>query len=117
MLQEACELTDGALVPDDTVRNAAVGTNAGVAADENVLLHLAAVSQADSGAPVHVVTRVSAATPLLVREVRLGREGIEPTAHKVRRHRVVHQQVGYTDTVAIFSDMDVDLIAEDLQRQ
>lgn len=84
MLLLACELTDGAVITDDTVRDAAVGTDACVAADENILLHLAAVSQADPRTTVHIVARVSAGTPLLVCEVGLGRYGIEPSPHKIR---------------------------------
>ena len=110
------QLTYGAVVTDDTVRNITVCTNAGVAANENVLLHLAAVAQTDSGASVDVVARIRTAPSLLVDEVGLRGERIDPSPHQVRRHRVIHEKVGYSDTVAILCDMHVYLVAQDLKQ-
>ena len=80
----ASKFTYNAIVADDTVRNVTVSTDAGVTANENVLLHLAAVTQADSGPSVDIVARVGAAPSLLVREVRFGGERVDPPSHKVR---------------------------------
>lgn len=77
------ELTYGATVTDDTVGNVTVSTNARVAADKNILLHLAAVSQADPRPSVDIVPRVCAAPSLLVREVSLRGERVDPPPHKV----------------------------------
>ena len=104
-------LTYGAVVTDDTVINVAVGTDAGVAADENVLLHLAAVAQADSGSSVDVVARIRAASSLLVDEVGLGGERVDPPPHEVRRHRVIHEKVGHSDAVTVLGDVHVYLVA------
>lgn len=77
------ELTYGATVTDDTVRNVTVSTNASVAANENILLHLATVAQADPRPSVDIVARVCAASSLLVREVSLWGERVDPPPHKV----------------------------------
>ncbi|TNN53626.1 hypothetical protein EYF80_036200 [Liparis tanakae] len=104
------ELTYGAVVPDDAVVNVTVGADAGVGADEDVLLHLAALAQADSGPSVDVVARIRAAPPLLVDEVRLGGERVDPPPHEVRRHRVVHEEVGHADAVTVL----VEVVGEEL---
>lgn len=108
------ELTNGAVVANDAVGDAAVGTYASVAAYKNVFHHLAAVTQADPGSPVDVVARVGAAASLLVREVGLRGKGVKPSTHEVRRHGIVHEQVGNSDAVAVLGDVHVNLIAEDL---
>lgn len=82
----ARELTYDAVVTNDTVRDVTVGTDAGITADKNVLLHLAAMAQADTRRPVDIVARVCAAMSLLVCEVGFGGQGIDPPPHKVRRH-------------------------------
>ena len=69
------------------------------------------MAQADSRAPIDVVARVCADSSLLVREVGLGGEGVNPSPHKVGRHRIIHEQVGYADTVAVLGDMNVYLVA------
>ena len=91
-----------------------VGPDAGAAADQDVLHHLASVAQAHAGAAVHVVARVRAWRVLAVREVGLGRERVDPAADQVRGHRVVHEQVGDTGAVAVLGDVHVDLVAQDL---
>lgn len=78
------ELTYGAVVTNDSVRDATICTDAGVTANKNVLHHLAAVAEADSRSPIDVVARVRATAPFLVREVGLGREGVDPPPHQVR---------------------------------
>lgn len=95
--------------------NAAVSPNAGITANEDVLLHLAAVAQTDTSASVNVVTRVSAAPFLLVREVGLRSEWVKPPPHEVRRHRVVHKEVGHSDSVAIVDDIHVYVVSQDLR--
>lgn len=105
------ELTYDAVVTDDAVINVTVSTDASVTADENVLHHLAAVAQADSRSSVDVVARIRAASSLLVNEVSLWSERVHPSAHKVRRHRIVHEKVGHPDTVTILGDMHVYLVA------
>lgn len=109
------ELTYGAAVADDAVRNATVGADAGVAANQNVLLHLAAVAQADSRASVDVVARVGAALPLLVCEVGLGGDRVDPPPHNIRRHRIIHEEVGHAGAVAVPGDVHVDLVAQNLE--
>ena len=91
-----------------------VGPDAGAAADQDVLHHLAPVAQAHAGAPVHVVARVCARRALSVREVGLRRERVDPAADQVRGHRVVHEQVGDPSAVAVLGDVHVDLVAQDL---
>lgn len=109
------ELTYGATVTDDAVRNATVGADASVAANENVLFHLAALAQTDSGPSVDVVARVRAALSLLVCEVGLRGDRVDPPPHNIRRHRIVHEEVGHTDAVAISGDMHVYLVAQNLK--
>ena len=111
------QLTYGAVVTDDAVRNVTVGPDAGVTADENVLLHLAALAQADSGPSVDVVARERAAPSLLVCEVSLRGERVDPPPHQVRRHRVIHEQVGHSNTVTILGDMHVYLVSQDLKQE
>lgn len=60
------------------------------------------------------MARVCAAPPLLVREVGLGGEGVDPATNHVRRHRVIHEQVGHSGAVTVVGDMHVYLIAQDL---
>ncbi len=110
------ELTYGAVVTDDTVRNVTVGADARVTADEDVLLHLAAVAQADSRPSVDVVARIRAAPSLLVNEVGLGGERVDPPPHEVRRHRVIHEEVGHSDTVTVLGGMHVYLVSQNLNR-
>lgn len=83
-------------------------------ANQNILLHLAAVAQADSGPSVDVMARVCAAPPLLVSEVGLWGDWVDPPPHKVRRHRVVHEEVGHADAVTIFGNMHVYLVTQNL---
>lgn len=109
-------LTYGAVVADDTVRNVTVSADASVTANENVLLHLAAVAQADSGPSVDVVARIRAAPSLLVDEVGLGGERVDPPPHEVRRHRIIHEKVGHSDTVTILGGVHVYLVAQNLNR-
>lgn len=94
-----------------------VGTDAGIKANKHILLHLAAVAQADAGPPVDVVARIGAAESLLVCEVGLGREGIDPPSHEIRRHRVIHEQVRHSDTVTILSDVHVNLVTQNLNAE
>lgn len=108
------DFTDGAVVPDDAVRNVTVGADARVVADQNVLLHLAAVAQADSGPSVDVVAGIRAAPPLLVGEVGLWSDRVDPPPYQVRRHRVVHEKVGHSDAVTVFGDVHVYLVPQNL---
>lgn len=110
------ELTYGAIVTDDTVGNVTVSADASVAANENVLFHLAAVAQADSRPSVDVVARIRAAPSLLVDKVGLGGERVDPPPHEVRRHRVIHKKVGHSDAVTILGGMHVYLVAQNLSR-
>lgn len=113
----ASEHTYGAVVTDDAVGDVTVGADAGVTANEDVLLHLAAVAQADPRASVDIVARVCAASSFLVCEVRLGGEGVNPPPHEVRRYRVIHKQIGHSDTVPVPGDVHVYLVARDLNRK
>lgn len=115
LLDMQLELTYGAAVADDAVRNATVGADASVAANQNVLLHLAAVAQTDSGASVDIVARVRAALSLLVREVGLRGDRVDPPPHNIRRHRIIHEEVGHPDAVAVWGDMHVYLVAQNLK--
>lgn len=83
-------------------------------ADQNVLLHLAAVAQADSGPSVDVVAGIRAAPPLLVSEVGLWSDRVDPPPYEVRRHRVVHEQIGHSDAVTVFGDVHVYLVPQNL---
>ena len=94
-----------------------VGPDAGVSTNQNVLLHLAAVPQADLGAPIDVMAGVGTPLPLLVCEVRLGGEGIDPAAYHVRGDGVVHLQVGHACSIAILCYIQVDLVAQNLERE
>lgn len=114
LLDMGLELTDGATATDDTIGNATVGADASVAANENVLFHLAAVAQTDSRPSVDIVARVGAALSLLVREVGLRGDRVHPPPHNIRRHRIIHEEVGHTDAVAISVDMHVYLVAQNL---
>lgn len=77
------EFTYGAVFPDDAVRNITVGADACVVADQNVLFHLATVAEADSGPSVHIVAGIRAAPPLLVSEIGLWSDGVNPPPYQV----------------------------------
>lgn len=75
--------TYGTFRPNDTIGDNAVGSNAGVSSNQNILLHLTAVPKTDPWASVHIVSGVGVVLALLVGEVGLWGEGIDPAADHV----------------------------------
>lgn len=75
------------------------------------------MAQADPGPSVDVVAGKRAASSLLVDEVSLGGERVDPPPHEVRRHRVVHEEVGHSDPVTILGGMHVYLVAQNLKQE
>lgn len=107
-------LTYPTVLPNNTVGDGAVAANDRSLPDEHVLLQHAVVAEAHIHPSVNVVFRVGVTLVLVISEVHLWSERINPAPDDVRAHSFVHQQVAYMSTILFCCYMHMDLVPQDL---
>lgn len=107
-------LTYPAVLPDNAVFYGAVAADDRSLPNEDVLLQHAAVAQADIHPSVNVVFRMGVTLILVIGEVHLWSQRINPAPDDVRAHSFVHLQVAYMGTVLFCRYVHMDLVPEDL---
>lgn len=108
-------LTYPTVLPYNTVRYGAVAADDGSLPNEHVLFQHAAVTKANIHPPVNVVFGMGVTLVLIISEVHLRSQRINPASDDVRAHSFVHQQVAYMSTILFCRYMHVDLVPQDLE--
>lgn len=107
-------LTYPTVLPNDAVGDGAVAANDCSLPDEHVLFQHTAMAKAHIHPSVNVVFRVGVALALVIGEVHLRSERINPAPDDVRAHSSVHQQVADVSTIVFCRYMHVDLVPQHL---
>lgn len=74
------------------------------------------MAQADVHPSIDVVFRVGVTLILVIREVHLWSQRINPAPDDVRAHSFIHEQVAYMGTVLFGRYVHVDLVPQDLEK-
>lgn len=107
-------LTYPTVLPNNTVGDAAVAANDRPLPDEHVLFQHTAMAKAHIHPSVNIVFGVGVTLVLVISEVHLWSERINPAPDDVRAHSFVHQQVAYMSTIFFCCYMHMDLVPQDL---
>lgn len=107
-------LTYPTVLPNNAVSDEAVAANDSSLPDEHILFQHAAVPKAHIHPSVNVVFRVGVTLVLVISEVHLWSERINPAPDDVRAHSFIHQQVAYMSTIVFCCYMHMDLVPQDL---
>lgn len=107
-------LTYPTVLPNNAVGDGAVAANDRSLPDEHVLFQNTTVAKAHIHPSVNVVFGVSVTLVLVISEVHLRSERINPAPDDVRAHSFVHQQVANMSTILFRRYMHMDLVPQDL---
>lgn len=107
-------LTYPTVLPNNAVGDGAVAANDCSLPNEHVLFQHAVMAKAHVHPSVNIVFRVGVTLVLVISEVHLWSERINPAPDDVRAHSFVHQQVAYMSTILFCCYMHVDLVPQDL---